>query len=73
LIWDIHHDRYMWMIQSDKWFTNDLGAYNMQDAKVLYWTYACIQVFECQVWSKKSIVWLRLWYSYEYIRYQVKW
>jgi len=45
----------------------------MQDAKWFCWTYACIQVLEYQVWSKKPNVRSRLWYSHEYMRYQVKW
>jgi hypothetical protein len=37
------------MIQSDKCFSKDLELCNMVDAKVLWWTYACIQELEYQV------------------------
>jgi hypothetical protein len=61
-----------WYSQT-KCFSKDLKACNMQDAKVLCWTYAYILVLEYQVWYKKLNFRSRLWYSHEYERYQVKW
>jgi hypothetical protein len=67
LFWDLYHERCIWMIQSESCFSKDLEACNMQYAKVLYGTYACIQVLEYQVWSKVFNV--KLWYSHdEYMR-----
>jgi hypothetical protein len=55
------------MIDASEWyrqtnlFSKDLEACNMPDAKVLWWTYACIQVLEYQVWSNKSNVRSKTW------------